>query len=117
VVPQASDTAATIAFRIGSSEVDPKVAVELDQIALAYRSAGPGLLLVSGHAAAGEGRDDLLLSQLRAVNVREYLIGRGVPDGEIRATGLGSTQPLEGRPPSHRANARVSVSAEASSGW
>jgi outer membrane protein OmpA-like peptidoglycan-associated protein len=116
-VRKACDLAATITFRIGSSEVDSKSAAELDQIAVAYHSARHELLLVSGHAAVGEGRDDLLLSQLRVLNVKEYLISRGVPAGEVRTEAFGSTQPIEGRPPGNRVNARVSVSAQASSGW
>jgi outer membrane protein OmpA-like peptidoglycan-associated protein len=54
-------------------------------------------VVVEGHTdSTGSDANNMILSQKRAESVRSYLISRGgLPDDQVQATGVGSSQPLQ----------------------
>ncbi len=65
---------------------------ELAKILLRYEGAN---LTIEGHTD-NVGADDfnMTLSQKRAESVRQYLIGKGISDAKLTATGMGETKPV-----------------------
>jgi outer membrane protein OmpA-like peptidoglycan-associated protein len=52
-------------------------------------------ILVEGHTdSTGTAEKNLSLSQARADTVRKYLVADGIPDGQIRAVGVGQERPV-----------------------
>ncbi len=71
-----------------------------------------GPVLVSGHSdSSGDQRENVSLSEQRAEWVKSQLVAQGIPETDIRARGLGSSQPrdsnetIDGR----RKNRRVTI--------
>lgn len=55
-----------------------------------------GQIIITGHADnIGNEESNLKLSLQRAMTIRQYLIGRGVPAGLIKAKGAGSERPIK----------------------
>lgn len=73
---------------------EPSLGV-LDQLALAAQQVTGVAITVEGHTDSdGDPRENVVLSQYRALVVRQGLIDRGVPEGSITAVGFGSEQPV-----------------------
>ena len=70
--------------------------MELDELAeRLLNTQDLGQILITGHAdPIGNERANQQLSLQRAMTIRQYLIGKGVPAGLIEAKGAGSERPL-----------------------
>lgn len=100
-----------IQFRTGSADLLEASYAVLDEVAQAILGNDRiELVEVQGHTdSSGDYDGNVELSQERAQEVREYLIGKGVASGRLRAKGYGPDNPVadndtaEGR----RSNRRV----------
>ena len=100
-----------IRFEQGSAEIDPASEVLIDEVAAALRPCRGSIIAITGHSdAIGDAAVNLRLSRERAAAVRNALVERGLPRDSLRATGLGSAQPIEGLEPEDPANRRIEFS-------
>ncbi|MEM9668593.1 MAG: OmpA family protein [Pseudomonadota bacterium] len=85
-----------VAFRTGSSVIQPESTRLLDTIAAIALMCRSHDIEVGGHTDdIGENLENLRLSQRRADAVRTFLIERGVRDRSITSIGYGETRPLD----------------------
>ena len=109
-----------IFFNVNSDEITPVGAAILDNAASAYQTCGQAQVMIAGHTDRdGTDQYNVGLSQRMAVNAREYLAGRGIPDGVITTEAFGESRPLieteDGvREPQNR---RVEITFGPGSGW
>ncbi|MCS6824131.1 MAG: OmpA family protein [Cytophagaceae bacterium] len=84
-----------IFFDFGKSELNRESTVELMQI-VNFLNKNPSLKIeISGHTdSIGNEDDNLLLSENRALRVKNFLIAQGISPGRLVAKGYGSTMPL-----------------------
>ncbi len=84
-----------INFASGSSDITAESQGILDTAAQSILQV-PGInLQVAGHTDnAGSAASNQTLSQQRADAVRQYLVGKGVPAGQLTAAGFGASQPI-----------------------
>ena len=107
-------------FDWDKSDITPQAASILDNAAQAYAQTGQAQVVLAGHAdRSGPADYNVGLSQRRAENVRQYLAGRGVPEGVMRTEAFGESRPLvetaDGvREPQNR---RVEITFGPGSGW
>lgn len=84
-----------VLFATGESQLLPIAQQRLDQVARALIDQGPRHLVVEGHTdSRGSPESNQALSLARAQSVRTYLISRGIPEGQIEASGLGPSRPV-----------------------
>ncbi|MEA3017015.1 MAG: OmpA-OmpF porin, family [Sphingomonadales bacterium] len=101
-------------------EITPQAAGILDNAAEQYRTTGNAQVVLAGHAdRSGSDQYNVGLSQRRAENVRQYLAGRGIPEGVMRTEAFGESRPAvetaDGvREPQNR---RVEITFGPGSGW
>lgn len=102
-----------IYFNTGSPVLLPTSFAELDRL-IELLQANPDMeILISGHTDnLGDPEKDLVLSEERAQNVKQYLIDKGIRAGRLSAKGYGVTQPIaDNRTPLGRSkNRRVEFS-------
>ena len=90
----------TILFSSGRATLKKATSTELDHIRSVLRSRYSGKQIdVVGHTDSdpikkSKWKDNLELSAQRALTVVRYLIGRGIPENEIRAVGCGAAIPI-----------------------
>ena len=90
----------TILFSPGKATLKKATSAELDHIRSVLRSRYSGKQIdVVGHTDSdpikkSKWKDNLELSAQRALAVVRYLIGRGIPQKEIRAVGCGAARPI-----------------------
>ena len=101
-----------VTFESGSARLTAESGPSLDAVANILISTGQRVE-VAGHTdSTGAPRTNDNLSQARAMSVRSYLIGKGVPAAQIIARGYGSKQPVadntteEGRAKNRRVELR-----------
>ena len=83
----------------------------LDEVAEALRPCLGSIIAITGHTdKSGTEPGNLALSMDRARAVREALVSRGIPRDGLRASGVGSSQPVAGLAPSDPANRRIEFS-------
>ncbi|GGD65330.1 OmpA family protein [Croceicoccus mobilis] len=100
-----------IRFGQGSAEIAPASGVLLDEVAAALKPCRGSIVAIIGHSdAVGDAAINLQLSRDRASAVRDALMERGIPGASMRATGVGSQQPIEGLEPEDPANRRIEFS-------
>lgn len=105
----------TVRFSQASARVDPASARLLDEVANALRPCVGSIIAVTGHTDANGNPDaNVALSLARAEAVRWELIARGIPADGLRATGIGSKEPVPGLDPLDPANRRIEFSVIAS---
>ncbi len=103
--------ARTIRFEESSTSFDPSSLELLDEVAAALQPCLGSIIAITGHTdSSGTETGNLVLSQSRAVAVKEALISRGIPGAGLRARGAGSNEPAEGLLPSDPANRRIEFS-------
>lgn len=103
--------ARTIRFDEGRSRIDAASADLLDEVAASLRPCVGSIIAVTGHTdSRGNEGANLALSRERAGAVRAALIARGIPADGLRASGVGSAQPVEGLQPDDAANRRIEFS-------
>lgn len=101
----------TIRFNEASARIDPASDKLLGEVARALRPCVGSIIAVIGHTdAGGDPRVNLTLSMARAESVRWALVARGIPADGLRATGMGSKQPVAGLDPLDPANRRIEFS-------
>lgn len=84
-----------VLFATGESALLPIAQQRLDQVARALIDQGARHLVVEGHTdSRGSAASNQALSLARAQSVRTYLISRGIPEGQIEASGLGPSRPV-----------------------
>ena len=86
-------------FASGQTILEPSALWHLDKLADSIKQVDSlEEVVLVGHADRlrrdGHPERNQLLSEQRAENVRQYLIGKGIPAEQIHASGAGSTQPL-----------------------
>jgi len=87
--PEATETDAV------DLEVDLNAFVALDRLALEALQFAGVAITVEGHTDSdGDPDENRVLSQFRALVVRQALIERGIPEASITAIGFGSDQPV-----------------------
>ncbi len=107
-------------FDWDKDEITPQAAGILDNAAEQYRATGNAQVVLAGHAdRSGSDQYNVGLSQRRADNVRQYLAGRGIPEGVMRTEAFGESRPAvetaDGvREPQNR---RVEINFGPGSGW
>ena len=98
--------ARTIRFSEASALIDPASEQLLDEVAGALKPCLGSIIAIVGHTDGnGDPGANLALSWGRADAVRWALIGRGIPADGLRATGVGSREPiakLDARDPANR---------------
>ena len=83
-----------IPFATGKADLKP-VAVDRLKIVAETLKGTQRTILVEGHTdSTGTPEKNLTLSQARAETVRKYLVADGIPDGQIRAVGVGQERPV-----------------------
>ena len=101
----------TIRFDEGRSRIDAASADLLDEVAASLRPCVGSIIAVTGHTdSRGNEAANLGLSRERAGAVRAALIARGIPADGLRASGVGSSRPVEGLQPEDPANRRIEFS-------
>lgn len=87
---------APILFEVGSDQLSNDAKSVLDQLAAMMASCPSTQLVLNGHAdAVGTENSNLILSIMRAYNVKYYLVyEHGISQQRIRSKGVGEQQPL-----------------------
>ncbi len=81
-------------FEWDKADITPEAATILNNAVSAYANCGSASVMLAGHAdRSGTATYNVGLSQRRANNVRSYMAGRGVPDGNITTQAFGESQP------------------------
>ena len=111
--PAKAPDSLSIYFDSGSATVSAKGQSVLDQAARTYRDGKPIIMVVSGASdSTGSAAANLRLSQLRADNVLQGLVARGIPVERFQVLAKGETEPAvpasEGTP--ELRNRRVEIS-------
>jgi OmpA family len=79
-----------VLFAFDRSDLDAEALSTVDQAAAAYQRTGAASLAVVGHTdTSGSPSYNLALSERRAESVRQALVARGVPAGDIRTNAVG----------------------------
>ncbi|HTS82561.1 MAG TPA: OmpA family protein [Myxococcaceae bacterium] len=83
-----------IPFKTGKADLQP-VAIDRMKVVAEALKGTQRTILVEGHTDSTGNKDkNLTLSQARAETVRKYLIQNGIPEGQIRAVGVGQERPI-----------------------
>jgi OOP family OmpA-OmpF porin len=84
-----------VTFEVNTADLRPESRGVLDDMAERLKANPTVKVEVAGHTDnTGEAAYNLDLSQRRAEAVRDYLVGRGVPAGQLSARGYGETSPV-----------------------
>jgi len=103
--------ARTIRFEEASSAIDPRSLDLVNEVATALRPCLGSVIAIIGHTdSSGNERRNIALSWERAEAVREALIKRGIPEEGLRASGIGSSRPVNGLDSNDPANRRIEFS-------
>jgi len=103
--------ARSIRFEESSSRVDRASQPLLDEVATALRPCLGSIIAIIGHTdRSGPESANIKLSQDRARSVQSALLQRGIPADGLRASGVGSSMPIEGLAPHDPANRRIEFS-------
>jgi hypothetical protein len=79
-----------VLFAFDRSDLDAEALSTIDQAVVEYQQTGAASLAVEGHTdTSGSDGYNLALSERRAQAVRQALVARGVPAGDIRADAVG----------------------------
>ena len=82
-------------FDSGSATIRPQDTPLLDQASRLYRAGNPIVMIVTGSAdTTGSAAVNLRLSQLRANNVLQGLVARGIPVERFQVMAKGQTDPV-----------------------
>jgi outer membrane protein OmpA-like peptidoglycan-associated protein len=103
----------SVFFGPGSASLSADGQAVLDRAARTYRDGKPIIMVVSGGAdATGSAAANLRLSQLRADNVLQGLIARGIPVERFQVLAKGETEPPVAAPEgtAEPRNRRVEIS-------
>lgn len=99
-------------FGAGSAAVRQQDVSLLDQASRLYRAGKPIVMIVTGSAdTTGSAAANLRLSEMRANNVLQGLVSRGIPVERFQVIAKGQTDPVVPTPPetSEERNRRVEI--------
>lgn len=107
--------ARSIRFEESSARIESASMGLVDEVAQALRPCLGSIIAVTGHTdSSGPEPGNLALSRERADAVKQALMDLGIPSDGLRASGVGSAQPVEGLDPADPANRRIEFSVIAS---
>ena len=94
-VSQKTSFSADALFAFDKSVLKPEGKTMLNDLAMQLKGVNYDMVTVTGHAdRIGRAAYNQKLSERRANEVKNYLIGQNVPAAGINATGMGETQPV-----------------------
>lgn len=103
--------ARTIRFKPNSATIESASQQLVGEVETALRPCLGSIIAITGHTdSSGPEPGNLALSQARAEAVRLELIARGIPADGLRATGIGSSQPVPSLERTDPANRRIEFS-------
>ena len=111
--PAKAPDSLAVFFEPGSAALSPKSLGVLDQAARTYRDGKPIIMVVSGGSdSTGSAAVNLHLSQMRADNVLQGLVARGIPVERFQVLAKGETEPAVPAPDgtAESRNRRVEIS-------
>ena len=111
--PVAAPSSLSVFFSPGSAAISAQGVAVLDQAARTYRDGKPIIMVVSGASdSTGPAGINLRLSQLRADNVLQGLVARGIPVERFQVLAKGETEPAVPSPEgkAEARNRRVEIS-------
>lgn len=86
-----------IFFETGSAVLDPRSQVEIDLLHTLLNDFSTMTIMIIGHTDnVGNEQDNILLSQQRALAVRQALIDKGIAAIRLSHTGKGESEPIAG---------------------
>ena len=86
---------ADILFDFDKFALKPEGKVYLDSLINRVKGVDVEIVIAIGHAdSIGSEAYNQLLSERRAVSVKNYLVSQGIPAGKVRAEGRGESQPV-----------------------
>jgi outer membrane protein OmpA-like peptidoglycan-associated protein len=102
----------SVLFASNKDALLPAAQERLGQVAEALKTQDDHKIVVEGHTdSQGSAASNQGLSERRAQSVVSFLVSRGVPQGQIRAQGLGPNRPVgdNGSPEGRANNRRVEI--------
>jgi outer membrane protein OmpA-like peptidoglycan-associated protein len=82
-------------FDTGKSSLKPSSSKALNDLVSVLKLKNTMVIEIQGHTDnVGKEEDNLKLSQLRAEEVKKYLVAKGIPAARITAKGYGPTMPV-----------------------
>ncbi len=99
-----------VEFKTAKADILPEYEDELNELAIFMEKETEIRILIEGHTAPiGNAQKNQELSQQRAVEVRNYLIAKGISQNRIRTVGYGGTRPISTNREQMKENRRVEV--------
>jgi outer membrane protein OmpA-like peptidoglycan-associated protein len=90
-----TEIASKIFFETASDKLKVASLVQLDELATILKRYETANLLIGGHTdSQGTDAYNITLSQKRTESVRTYLMGKGIMESRLTATGYGEAQPI-----------------------
>lgn len=103
--------ARTIRFEEASATIAPASNSLIDEVATALHPCLGSVIAITGHTDnSGKEASNIALSRERAEAVQRALILRGIPAEGLRASGVGSSDPVKGLDAADPANRRIEFS-------
>lgn len=94
-IKKITEIASKIFFEFDSDKLKVASLIQLDALADILKKYEGANLLVGGHTDSdGEDMYNMTLSQKRTESVKTYLMGKGIMESRLTATGYGETQPI-----------------------
>lgn len=112
VVKKAEETGRKIQFDYKSVTLTADSKKALDEFIVMLKQQKDLKLVIEGHTSKdGNPNNHMVMSQVRANSVRNYLIAKGIPASRLKAVGFGSSRPvINGNAPQQLArNRRVEL--------
>lgn len=81
-------------FDLDRATIKPEAQVVLNQLAEIMKGQPNMVILLEGHTAIGNARQNKKLSERRVASTKKYLIGQGVSKRNIQTKGWGQEKPL-----------------------
>ncbi|WP_375559257.1 OmpA family protein [Bernardetia sp. OM2101] len=99
-----------VQFKTAKADILPEYEDELNELITFMNKNTEIRILIEGHTAPiGNAQKNQELSEQRAVEVRNYLIAKGISPNRIRTIGYGGTRPISTKPEQMKENRRVEV--------
>lgn len=99
-----------VQFRTAKADILPEYEEELNELVTFMNKNTELRILIEGHTAPiGNVGKNQELSEQRAVEVRNYLIQKGISQNRIRTVGYGGSRPVSTNPEQMKENRRVEV--------
>jgi len=94
-IKKITEIASKIFFEFDSDKLKVASLVQLDALTDILKKYEGANLLIGGHSDSdGEDAYNMTLSQKRTEAVKNYLMGKGIMESRLTATGFGETQPI-----------------------